>query len=333
MVDLEFEDEDYSPSTPSAPTQEEWQSLVLGPEHAGLRLDQALAVLLPETSRSRLAALIKEGAVQVEGKSAAPKDKMRGSERIAVHLKPRAEDQAFQPEAIPLAIVHEDQTVLVIDKPPGLVVHPAAGNWTGTLLNGLLHHDPALSKVPRAGIVHRLDKDTSGLMVVAKTEAAQLDLVRQLQARTVKREYTALAQGAIERDGKVDAAIGRHPRTRTKMAVVAEAKGGKPAVTHYRVLERMPRHTLVECRLETGRTHQIRVHMQSIGFPLEGDTTYGARKLPVSAALRAEIDAFQRQALHARRLAFLHPATRKAVEFQSALPADIETLIEAARKG
>jgi 23S rRNA pseudouridine1911/1915/1917 synthase len=332
-VDLEFEDEDYSPSTPSAPDQENRLSLTLGPEHAGLRLDQALAVLLPDTSRSRLAVLIKEGAVQVEGKPAAPKDKMRGSERISVHLKPRAEDQAFQPEPIPLAIVHEDKAVLVIDKPPGLVVHPAAGNWTGTLLNGLLHHDAALAQVPRAGIVHRLDKDTSGLMVVAKTEAAQLDLVRQLQARTVKREYVALAQGAVARDGTVDAPIGRHPKARTKMAVVAEAQGGKAAVTHYRVLERMPFHTLVECRLETGRTHQIRVHMQSLGFPLEGDTTYGARKLPASAALKTAIDSFQRQALHARKLAFVHPATRKQVEFQSALPADIETLIEAARQG
>lgn len=333
-MDLEFEDEDYSPSTPSASEPDQHLTLTLGTAHGGLRLDQALAALLPDTSRSRLAVLIKEGAVLVDGKAAAPKDKMRGSERVTVHLKPRVEDQAFQPEAMPLAVVHEDAAVLIIDKPPGLVVHPAAGNWTGTLLNGLLHHDPRLAQVPRAGIVHRLDKDTSGLMVVAKTEAAQLDLVRQLQARSVKREYVALAQGSAPKEGTVDAPIGRHPRVRTRMAVVAEERGGKPAVTHYRVLERMPHHTLLECRLETGRTHQIRVHMQSLHLSLEGDAIYGARNLPaISTDLRAAIQAFQRQALHARRLAFAHPATRKQVEFESALPDDMEALISAARRG
>ena len=332
-MDLEFEDEDYSPSTPSA-SPDELLTITLGPAHSGLRLDQALAALLPDTSRSRLAVLIKEGAVQVDGRSAAPKDKVRGSEILTVHLKPRVEDQAFQPEPIPLAILHEDAAVLVIDKPPGLVVHPAAGNWTGTLLNGLLYHDAKLAQVPRAGIVHRLDKDTSGLMVVAKTEAAQLDLVRQLQARSVKREYLALAQGLVTGDGTVDAPIGRHPRVRTRMAIVAEEKGGKSAVTHYHVLERMPHHTLVECRLETGRTHQIRVHMQSLGFPLEGDTTYGARNLAaLSAGLRDTVQGFSRQALHARRLAFSHPVTRKPVAFESVLPPDIEGLIAAARKG
>ena len=295
---------------------------------AGLRLDQAVAQLLPNVSRSRITAFIKEGLVLVDGATATPKQKIGGLEHVLVTLRARDEDLAFQPEPMALQIVHQDDAVIVINKPPGLVVHPAAGNWSGTLLNGLLHHDPALARVPRAGIVHRLDKDTSGLMVVARTEAAQLDLVRQLQARTVGREYVALAQGRVPHDGTVDAPLGRHPRVRTKMAVVPEERGGKLAITHYKVIERMALHTLVECRLETGRTHQIRVHMQSIGFPLEGDTIYGARNV---AAMLHAVQAFNRQALHARRLAFVHPLTGKPVAFEAPLPADMQQLIEAAR--
>ena len=297
---------------------------------AGQRLDQALAGLLPDQSRTRLAALIRDQAVAVDGVPQSVRYKVVAGQKVAVTLTPRAADLAYAPEPMALAIVYQDADVLVLDKPAGLVVHPAAGNWTGTLLNGLLHHDPRLARVPRAGIVHRLDKDTSGLMVVAMNEAAQLDLVRQLQARTVRREYLALAQGNVRFDGTVDAPLGRHPRVRTRMAVVA---AGKPAVTHYRVIERTPLHTLLECRLETGRTHQIRVHMQSLGHPLEGDTTYGARTLASGPALKDAVAAFGRQALHAQRLAFDHPATKKPVSFAAAIPADLQALIAAARQG
>ena len=287
-------------------------------ELAGLRLDQALAKLLPEESRTRLARLIDEGHVTVDGAAAASKLKLKSGESVEVALQPRPQDTAHRPEAIGLAVVHEDDQVLVIDKPAGLVVHPGSGNWEGTLLNALLHHAPAAAHLPRAGIVHRLDKDTSGLLVVARTEAAQQSLVRQLQARSVKRTYQAIARGRIARDGTVDAPVGRHPVQRTKMAVV---DSGKPAVTHYRVREKFAHHTWIECDLETGRTHQIRVHLASIGHPLEGDPAYagkGPRLIP-------------RQALHAWRLAFLHPASGEKVEFESPLPDDLRALIERLR--
>jgi len=327
--DLELEDDDYNAIVlPSPPAHSTTEVVVVMPlACAGMRLDQALASLLPEQSRSRLAVLIKEGAVLVDGELAAGKSKVAGGEKIAVALRPRDDELAFHPENIVLNIVYEDAAVMVIDKPPGLVVHPAAGNWSGTLLNGLLYRNAALARVPRAGIVHRLDKDTSGLMVVAKTETAQLDLVRQLQARSVKREYVALAQGCVARAGTVDAPIGRHPRSRTRMAVAPDK--GKPAVTHYRVLERFARHTLLECRLETGRTHQIRVHLQSIGHPIEGDTIYGARAAGKDAA--EVIRHFGRQALHAQRLGFVHPETRKTLNFEAPLPDDMRLLIDAVR--
>jgi len=285
---------------------------------AGLRLDQALARLLPEESRSRLARLVEEGHVKVDGAAALPRRKVKSGEVLEVALAPRPADTAHEPEAIALAVVHEDDAVLVIDKPPGLVVHPGSGNWAGTMLNALLHHAPGNRDLPRAGIVHRLDKDTSGLLVVAKTEVAQASLVRQLQARTVKRTYLALARGKIARDGTVEAPIGRHPVQRTKMAVVAS---GKPAVTHYRVRERFAAHTLLECELETGRTHQIRVHLASIGHPLEGDPAYAGRGKSI----------FHRQALHAWRLAFDHPASGARVKFESKLPADFAGLLESLR--
>ncbi len=283
-------------------------------EMAGLRLDQALARLLPGESRSRLARLIAEGQVRVDGAAAAPRLKVKSGEAVEVALAARPVDAAFRPEAIALAVVHEDDDILVIDKPAGLVVHPGSGNWAGTMLNALLHHAPATGGLPRAGIVHRLDKDTSGLLVVAKRESAQLDLVRQLQERTMKRTYLALARGRVAGPGRVEAPIGRHPVHRTRMAVVA---GGKPAVTHYRVRERLPAHTLLECELETGRTHQIRVHLASIGHPLEGDALYAGR----GARLLG------RQALHASRLALRHPASGRIVRFESPLPADMEQLL------
>jgi 23S rRNA pseudouridine1911/1915/1917 synthase len=285
---------------------------------AGLRLDQALARLLPEESRSRLARLIEEGHVRIDGETAAVKRKVKSGESVEVWLAPRPVDTAFRPEAIGLAIVHEDDDVLVIDKPAGLVVHPGSGNWEGTMLNALLHHVPAAKDLPRAGIVHRLDKETSGLLVVAKSEVAQAALVRQLQARTMKRTYLAVARGRVERDGTVDAPIGRHPVQRTKMAVVAT---GKPAVTHYHVRERFPAHTLLECRLETGRTHQIRVHLASIGHPLEGDPAYAGRGPKL----------FARQALHAWKLAFVHPASGRTLEFESPMPEDMRALIASLR--
>jgi 23S rRNA pseudouridine1911/1915/1917 synthase len=294
------------------------RKLTIPLEMAGLRLDQALARLIPDESRSRLARLIEEGHVRVDGEPAAVRRKVRSGESVEVELAPRPVDNAFRPEAIELRVVHEDEALLVIDKPAGLVVHPGSGNWEGTMLNALLHHVARSRELPRAGIVHRLDKETSGLLVVAKTEAAQAALVRQLQARTVKRTYLALARGRVERDGTVEAPIGRHPVQRTKMAVVAS---GKPAITHYRVRERFAAHTLLECDLETGRTHQIRVHLASIGHPLEGDPVYAGRGPK----------AFGRQALHAWKLAFVHPSTSAPMAFESPLPPDMAGLLEALR--
>ena len=290
---------------------------------AGLRLDQALARLLPGESRSRLAKLIAAGHVSVDGQRAAAKLRLKSGEAVEVALAPRVEESAFRPEALALAIVHEDEDVLVVDKPAGLVVHPGSGNWAGTLLNALLHHASALKNLARAGIVHRLDKDTSGLLVVAKNEPAQLALVRQLQARTVKRTYLALVRGNLKGSGTIEAPIGRHPVHRTRMAVVS---GGKPAVTHFRVRKALAAHTLLECDLETGRTHQIRVHLASIGHPLEGDPVYAGRggKKGVDPDRRR----FTRQALHAWRLAFTHPRTGKPVSFESPLPEDFRALLE-----
>ena len=288
--------------------------LVIPLELAGQRLDRALARLLPQESRSRLARLIEEGHVRVDGRAAAASLKVRSGEAVEVALAPRPSEAANRPEDIALPVVHEDEDLLVVDKPAGLVVHPGSGNWSGTMLNALLHRAPEVQGLPRAGIVHRLDKDTSGLLVVAKNEAAQLALVRQLQARTVKRTYLALVRGKVASGATVEAPIGRHPVQRTRMAVVA---GGKPAVTHYRVRRRFPAHTLLECDLETGRTHQIRVHLASIGHPLEGDPVYAGRAA----------SAFGRQALHAWKLAFAHPRTGKAMRFESPLPADFEALL------
>jgi 23S rRNA pseudouridine1911/1915/1917 synthase len=240
---------------------------------------------------------------------------MRGGEVIEIAPEPDAAALAHRPEDIPLDVVFEDDTMLVINKPAGLVVHPGSGNWRGTLLNALLQRVPGLAGVPRAGIVHRLDKDTSGLLVVAKTLPAQASLVRQLQARTVTREYLAVAHGRIARDGKIEAPIGRHPVRRTKMAVVAR---GRPAVTHYRVLERHAGASVLRCRLETGRTHQIRVHLSALGHPLVGDPVYGRRTgIP-----------FPRQALHAERLALVHPKTGKTMEWRVDPPDDMRRLME-----
>lgn len=295
--------------------------LTVPDQAGGKRLDQALADLLPEHSRNRLQSWIKAGRVLVDGiERSEPKYKLIGGEQLVVDALVDEHVTAGQAEDIPLDVVYEDESLLVIDKSAGLVVHPGSGNWSGTLLNALLHRVPALEAVPRAGIVHRLDKETTGLLVVAKTLEAQTDLVRQLQARTVKRQYLAVACGCIERDDIVDAPIGRHPVQRTKMAVVAN---GKPAITRYRVIEAFERCTLLECSLETGRTHQIRVHMASLGNPLLGDPVYG-RALP-------KLPLFPRQALHATRLGLIHPRTGKTMQWNSPLPADMQALLETLR--
>lgn len=291
----------------------------------GLRLDAALARVFAEYSRSRLQIWMKAGRVMVDGLAADPKRKVCGGEEVCVAAEPPAAIASGQAEDIALTVVFEDDELLVIDKPAGLVVHPGSGNWSGTMMNALLHHAPHLAQVPRAGIVHRLDKDTSGLLVVAKTLAAQTDLVRQLQARTVKRQYLALVHGEVTGEGTVDAPIGRHPVQRTKMAVVPS---GREARTHYVPRERFARATLVECRLETGRTHQIRVHMTSIGHPLVGDPVYGKRK-----SADARLDAFPRQALHAWRLALVHPVSRIEMAWESTLAEDFAALLESLRRG
>ncbi len=243
------------------------------------------------------------------------RDKVCGGEEVRLEVPPLEEETAHQPEDIPLSIVFEDQAIIIIDKPAGLVVHPGSGNWAGTMLNALLRHAPELAGVPRAGIVHRLDKETSGLLVVAKTLEAQTALVRQLQARTVHREYLALAQGQVARAGRIEAPIGRHPTQRTKMAVVAQ---GKPALTEYEIVARYADCTLLRCRLHTGRTHQIRVHLASVGHPLVGDPVYGKR-LPDPK--------FHRQALHAARLGLIHPLSAEAMNWQSPLPLDFQELL------
>ena len=292
------------------------------PDLAGLRFDQALAQLVPQHSRSRLKDWIDAGRVTLDGAIAEGKRRLSGGERIVIKVLQEPLAVADMPQAIELAIVHEDDAILVVDKPPGLVVHPGSGNRDGTLLNALLHHAPQLAALPRAGIVHRLDKDTSGLLVVAKTAIAQTDLVRQLQAHTVKREYVALAQGDVARPTTIDAPIGRHPRVRTTMAVVAS---GKPARTHVTPLERFGAATLVQCTLETGRTHQIRVHLAAIEHPLIGDPAYGRRRGT------AMVPAFHRQALHAIRLAFIHPQTKRRRQWEAPLPDDMKRLLSQLR--
>ncbi len=298
------------------------RTLVVPQALAGMRLDQALARMLPEHSRSRLKGWIDAGHVTVTGMAWDGKRRVAGGEDVTIAQRPEATADAAVAQDIALDIVYEDESIIVLGKAAGLVVHPGSGNRDGTLQNALLHHDPALAAIPRAGIVHRLDKDTSGLMVVARTEAAHTSLVRQLAARTMSREYLALARGDVAQAMTIDAPIGRHPIQRTTMAVVAK---GKPARTHVAVVERFGIATLVRCRLETGRTHQIRVHLAAIGHPLVGDPAYGGRR---SAA---GVPAFARQALHATRLALVHPATGRSMRFDAPAPADLAALIESLR--
>jgi len=315
---------DYNATDASATRRE----LTLPPQKAGLRLDQVMTELLREHSRSRIQQWIKSGRILVDGELAEPKRKVWGGEAVQVESPVLGPASGFSPEAIALEIVYEDEALLVVNKPPGLVVHPGSGNWRGTMLNALLHHEPQLRDIPRAGIVHRLDKETSGLLVVAKTFEAQTDLIRQLQARSVTREYLAIVHGLVPGDGKVEAPIGRHPRDRIRMAVVSS---GKPAVTYFRVIERFTHYTVLVCCLETGRTHQIRVHMQSIGFPLLGDPVYGPKGVRSAAAEADRIGAFRRQALHAAKLKLVHPVSGKRMTWKVAPPADFNRLILALR--
>lgn len=328
---VNFELADYI-QTPALDTEEDVRDFVVPLQTVPTRFDKVLAQLLPEYSRSRLQQWIENGQVMLDAQPAGARTQVVGGEQVQVAVLPLPEESAFQPEALPLDVIYEDAALLVINKPAGLVVHPAAGNWSGTLLNGLLYRDAALTQVPRAGIVHRLDKDTSGLMVVARTVQAQLDLVRQLQARTVQREYLALVWGALTVAGTVDAPLARDPRNPLRMAV-ARPESGKVAITHYKPLaagslipslsvsQKPLPVTLVQCKLATGRTHQIRVHLTHLGFPLVGDPLYGKKNL-------AEV--FPRQALHAWQLGLQHPTTHEQCQWQRDVPADMAMLLRQA---
>jgi len=299
---------------------------------AGRRFDQALAEMFPDYSRSRLTAWIKAGAVTLDGRAAPPRQLLRGGEQVRLEAELEVEVTSA-PEAIALDIAYQDEHLLVLNKPAGLVVHPGAGNPAGTALNALLHHDPGLAELPRGGIVHRLDKDTSGLMVVARTLPTLTALVDMLSRHDVERQYEAIVLGTMVAGGTVDAPIGRHMGDRLRQAVRDE-EDGKRAVTHYRLRERFRAHSLIQCQLETGRTHQIRVHMAHINHPLVGDPLYGGGlRLPKGATpeLAAALRGFRRQALHAERLAFVHPITGEPMAFEAARPADQSALIEALR--
>ena len=304
------------------------QSIKVPNELGNKRFDQIAAQLFPDFSRARLQAWIRDGVLTVDGETRKPKDKLVGDELLEINVVTQAEGE-WLPEVMDLDVVYEDDHIMIINKPMNMVVHPAAGNLTGTLLNGLLHHCPGLQDIPRAGIVHRLDKDTTGLMVVAKTLKAQNHIVNQLQTREMGREYEAIVQGTMTGGGSVKEPMARHPKDRTKMAVHPT---GKDAITHYRILDKFPCHTHVRVKLETGRTHQIRVHMAHIKHPLAGDQTYGGRvRLPkgVSTVLRDVLRDFPRQALHAKRLELHHPETEELMSWEVPLPEDFIELLAA----
>ena len=303
--------------------------LTIPADCAGLRLDQALAKLLPNWSRSRLQAWIAENRVMLDGQATTVKQKVWGNEHVQISPQDAVAESMHTAEDISLNIIDEDDVLIIINKPAGLVTHPGNGNWQGTLLNALLHHAPQLGNVPRAGIVHRLDKNTSGLLVVAKTIEAQTSLVRQLQQRTVKRDYLALVLGEITQAGSIDAPVGRHPIHRTKMAVTTK---GKSARTHYQVIENFEGCTLLQCSLETGRTHQIRVHMSSIGYPLVGDPVYGGKPKNTQQTIGQILINFPRQALHAKKLSLTHPQTQQILTREVGVPDDINHLLQALRQ-
>lgn len=300
------------------------------PEMDGQRLDQVVASLCPQYSRSQLQKWIKAGHIRVDDKILKPKERLTGGEEVIINavLEPQTE---FDAEAIPLDIVYEDAAIMILNKPAGLVVHPAAGNWSGTLVNALLHYNAGLEMLPRAGIVHRLDKDTTGLMVVAKTLEAHTALVAALQERDVSREYLALVHGNVVAGSTIEANIGRHPVDRKRQAVT---DGGKEAITHYRIEERFTHHTLLRVSLETGRTHQIRVHLSHKHMPIVGDQVYGGRpRFPAGASetVRQTVQQFPRQALHATRLGLIHPTTGEFMQWEVPVPDDMATLFAVLR--
>lgn len=341
MVQYEVDDEDDEPQAtgpdpdmamnagdPAFDGEQVRRSLRVPEALAGRRLDQGLAQLLPSWSRARLQRWVRDGAVTVDGAPARPRDRLLGGERLEIDARIEREER-WAPQAIRFDVLHEDPDLIVLVKPAGLVVHPGAGNPDGTLVNGLLHRFPELAMVPRAGIVHRLDKDTSGLLAVARSLPAHGALVDQLASRTMGREYLAVVEGAPTGGFSVDARIGRDPHNRLRMAVTPS---GREAVTHVAVEARFRVHTLLACRLETGRTHQIRVHLRHMGHPIVGDALYGARGRLPTAPTEALLDAirdFRRQALHARRLTLVHPHSGDRLRFEAPIPPDLEALLAA----
>jgi len=300
-------------------------------EYSGFRFDQAVNRLLPDFSRSKVQEWIQQGFICLNNQAAKPKQRVYTGDLIDLDI-PQLAKITDQPEDIDFDVVHQDDEIIVVNKPANLVVHPAAGHDTGTLVNGLLNIDSNLQQLPRAGIVHRLDKDTTGIMVVARTLKAHASLVDQLQRRLVKREYIAITQGVVTAGRTIETGIARHPENRKKMSVQAY---GKTAITHFQVVEKFPHHSLIKVQLETGRTHQIRVHMAHLRYPLLGDLTYGGRQRTpagISAKLMSQLNEFKRQALHAQRLSFEHPGSGQHCSFEAPVPEDFENILDALRE-
>ncbi|MDA9642486.1 23S rRNA pseudouridine(1911/1915/1917) synthase RluD [Nitrosomonadales bacterium] len=311
------------------------KNFVVPNKYVGQRSDSVIHELMPEYSRAKIQSWIKKGFIKIDSEKFTTKRKLIGGELIDVDIQPEEQANQFEPEDLAIDIVYDDEDILVINKPANLVVHPAAGNWSGTLLNGILYHFPKNYKLPRAGIVHRLDKNTTGLMVVAKNEVAQFNLVKQLQSKSVYREYRAIVWGQVMvKSGVINKPIGRHPHIRVKMAI--NNINGKEAVTHYEVLERFSIHTYLKCILKTGRTHQIRVHMQDNKSPIVGDPSYGLKKIIPTKAMTENFKnktlKFERQALHAKALGLIHPITKKSLKWEVDLPDDMKNLLELIRE-